>query len=209
LAFRLNGCNWLRRKLEHRCFLTQQQVSQQYLLPVGKFQEIMMNSVVVLIGLPKGGRRVIDHYHVPSEQTARAAPYCGCEGKLRSRKNANRRTGIFRRSKSDRSGVELLGSQFLARLRRTGLNILRHAGALLCSTQRNRPTEELRDKAFGSRLVGLGSLEYYSHAVNAQQYIPALQDSRSAGLRWVASKLSMFLKVLSLKEPVHTTPESH
>jgi hypothetical protein len=73
LAFCLNGGHSLRRKLEHGCFLTHQQVSQQYLLPVGKFQEIMM--MVVLMGLPKGGHRVIDHYHVPSEQTARAAPY--------------------------------------------------------------------------------------------------------------------------------------
>src|SRR6202022_3781390 len=79
LALCLNGCDWLRRKLEHRCFLTHQQVSQQYLLPVGRFQEIMM--MVVLMGLPKGGHRVIDHYHVPSEQTARAAPYRRCEGK--------------------------------------------------------------------------------------------------------------------------------
>jgi hypothetical protein len=99
LAFCLNRGHSLRRKLEHGCFLTHQQVSQQYLLPVGKFQEIMM--MVVLMGLPKGGHRVIDHYHVPSEQTARAAPYRRCEGKLRSRKNANRRSGIFRRSKSD------------------------------------------------------------------------------------------------------------
>jgi hypothetical protein len=125
LAFCLNGGHSLRRKLEHGCFLTHQQVSQQYLLPVGKFQEIMM--MVVLMGLPKGGHRVIDHYHVPSEQTARAAPYRRCEGKLRSRKNANRRSGIFRRSKSDCTGREVLGSQFLARLSKTGLHVIGHA----------------------------------------------------------------------------------
>jgi hypothetical protein len=41
--------------------------------------------------LPKDGRRVIEDHHFPPKQTAWAAP-----GKLCSRKNANRRRGIFR-----------------------------------------------------------------------------------------------------------------
>jgi hypothetical protein len=124
----LNGCNWLRRKLDHSCFLTHQQVIQQYLLLVRKFQEITMNSLVVLIGLPKGGRRVIDHYDPPSKQTAWAAPYRRWESKLRSRKKTNRGTGVFWRSKSDSTGMEVLGSQFLACLSRTGLYVIAHAG---------------------------------------------------------------------------------
>ena len=75
-----------------------------------------MRSRVVLIDLPKGGRRVIDYYHLPSEQTAWAALYRGREGKLCSRRNTNRRVGIFRRSKSDCTGMEVLGSQFLTHL---------------------------------------------------------------------------------------------
>ena len=45
--------NWLRRELEHRCFLALEQVSQQHHSPVRKFQGIMMGSRVVLIDLPK------------------------------------------------------------------------------------------------------------------------------------------------------------
>ena len=42
VGFDLRRCNRLRRKLEHRCFLTFPQISQQHHLPVGKFQRIMM-----------------------------------------------------------------------------------------------------------------------------------------------------------------------
>jgi hypothetical protein len=150
LGFCFSGCNGLRWKLEHCCFLTLQQVSQQHHSSVGKFQRIMMRSRVVLSDLPKGGRRVFDYYHLPSEQTAWAAPYRSRECKLCSRKNTNRRIDIFRRSKPDCTSMEVLGSQFLAHLSRTGLYVIAH-GALLCSSQRN---PKLRDKAFGSRLVG-------------------------------------------------------
>jgi hypothetical protein len=91
--------NRLCRKLEHRCFLTLQQVSQQHHLPVGKFQRIMMRSRVVLVDLPKDGRRVIDDLHLPAKQPEAAAPYRSGEGKLRPRKNANRRIGILQCSK--------------------------------------------------------------------------------------------------------------
>jgi hypothetical protein len=156
LGFFFSGCNGLRWKLEHLCFLTLQQVSQQHHSSVGKFQRIMMRSRVVRSDLPKGGRRVFDYYHPPSEQTAWAAPYRSREGKLCSRKNTNRRIDIFRRSKSDCTSMEVLGSQFLAHLNRTGLYVIAHAGRSSCSSQRNPTNEELLDKAFGSRLVGLG-----------------------------------------------------
>jgi hypothetical protein len=107
LGFDFGRGNWLRRELEHRCFPALEPVSQQHHSPVRKFQGIMMGSRVVLIDLPKDGRRVIEDHHFPPKQTAWAAP-----GKLCSRKNANRRRGIFRRSKSDSAGIEVLRSQF-------------------------------------------------------------------------------------------------
>ena len=87
-----------------------------------------MRSRVVLINLPKGGRLVIEYYHLPSEQTSCAAPYRGREGKLCSRRNTNRHTGIFRRSKSDCAGMEGLGSQLLPHLSRAGLYVIARAG---------------------------------------------------------------------------------
>jgi hypothetical protein len=114
LVFHFGRCNMVCRKLEHRCFLTLPQISQQDHLPIGKFQRIMMRSRVVLVDLPKDGRRVFDHSRLPRKQTASAAPYRSREGKFCSRKNANRRLGIFRRSKPDCAGIEVLGSQFLA-----------------------------------------------------------------------------------------------
>jgi hypothetical protein len=44
LDFCFRGGNRLRRKLEHRCFLTFQDVGQQHHLPIRKFQRIMMRS---------------------------------------------------------------------------------------------------------------------------------------------------------------------
>ena len=64
LGFDFGRGNWLRRELEHRCFLALEQVSQQHHSPVRKFQGIMMGSRVVLIDLPKDGRRVIEDHHI-------------------------------------------------------------------------------------------------------------------------------------------------
>src|SRR3984893_15876657 len=108
----------------------------------------MMHSRVVLIDLPKGGRRVIDYYHLPSEQTAWAAPYRGREGKLCSRKNTKRHNGIFRHSKPDCTRMEVLGSQFLAHLSRTGLYVIAHAGRSSCSSQRNPTNRRIAGQGF-------------------------------------------------------------
>jgi hypothetical protein len=105
LGFYFSRGDGLRWKLEHRCFLTLPQISQQDHLPIGKFQRIMMRSRVVLVDLPKDGRRVFDHSRLPRKQTASAAPYRSREGKFCSRKNANRRLGIFRRSKPDLASI--------------------------------------------------------------------------------------------------------
>src|SRR4029077_9261410 len=75
LGFYFSRGDGLRWKLEHRCFLTHQQVSQQYLLPVGKFQRIMMCSRVLLVDLPKDRGRVIEGTRFPTEQAARPTPY--------------------------------------------------------------------------------------------------------------------------------------
>src|ERR1700730_15424298 len=120
LSFYFSRRNRLRRKLKHRCFLTLPQISQQGHLPIGKFQRIMMRSRVVTVNLPKDGCRVFDHRRPPAEQPAACtAPYRSGEVKLCSRKNANRHIGIFRRSKSDCTGIEVLRSQLFTDLSRT------------------------------------------------------------------------------------------
>jgi hypothetical protein len=87
LGFYFSRGDGLRRKLEYRCFLTFKHVSQQHRLPVWKVQRIVMGSRVVLVDLPKDGRRVLEHLRHPAEQPAAyAAPYRGCKGKLCSRK---------------------------------------------------------------------------------------------------------------------------
>src|ERR1700730_8065364 len=153
LSLRLGRGNWLRRELEHRCFLALEQVSQQHHSPVRKFQGIMMGTRVVLIDLPKDGRPVIEDHHFPPKQTAWAAP-----GKLCSRKNANRRRVIFRRSKSDSAGIEVQRSQFLTDLSRTGLYLLQaivaHAGTFSVVSSAARLTQELCEEPCGSRRIG-------------------------------------------------------
>src|ERR1700730_16408335 len=110
-------------------------------------------SRVVLIDLPKDGRPVIEDHHFPPKQTAWAAP-----GKLCSRKNANRRRVIFRRSKSDSAGIEVLRSQFLTDLSRTGLYLLQaivaHAGTFSVVSSAARLTQELCEEPCGSRRIG-------------------------------------------------------
>jgi hypothetical protein len=120
LGLRLGCGSRLGRKLEHCCFLIFNHVCQEHDLPIWKFQRIMMGSRNVLIDLPKDGRRVIEHVRLPAKQPAwPPAPYRGCKGKLRSRKNANRRVGIFRRSEPASSSIEVVGSQFVANSGRT------------------------------------------------------------------------------------------
>ena len=86
LGLRLGCGSRLRRKLEHCRFLTFEQVSQQYCLPVWKFQRIMMCLRVVLVDLPEDGCRVIDNSYLPGKQPAKVAPYRLGKGKLRSRR---------------------------------------------------------------------------------------------------------------------------
>jgi hypothetical protein len=120
LGLYIRCCDGLRRKLEHLCFLTFQQSSQHYQLPIGKFQGIMMCSRVVLVDLPKDGRRVFDYLPSPIEcATMSVTAYRSGEGEFCPRKNANRRVAILRRSKPSRAGIEVSGSQFLANFGRT------------------------------------------------------------------------------------------
>jgi hypothetical protein len=62
----------LRRKLEHRCYLALQQVSQQHHPAIREFQRIVMRVQVVLIDLSKDGCRVIDATRF-SSRASRAA----------------------------------------------------------------------------------------------------------------------------------------
>ena len=119
LGFYFSRGDGLRWKLEHRCFLTLPQISQQDHLPIGKFQRIMMRSRVVLVDLSKDSRRVSGHSRLPRKQTASAAPYRSREGKFCSRKNANRCIAICRRSKPNCTGIEVPRFQFLADFGRT------------------------------------------------------------------------------------------
>src|ERR1700738_4829380 len=100
-------------KLEHRCFLPFKHVRQEHDLPVWKLQRIMMGSRVVLIDLPEDRRRMGDHIRLPAKQHTWAAHYRLGKGELRSRKNANRRVGIFRRSEPASSSIEVVGSQLV------------------------------------------------------------------------------------------------
>jgi len=79
----------------------------------------MMCLGVVLVDLTKDGRRVLEHLRLPGEQAACPAPYRGGERKLCSRKDANRRIDVFRRSKPARPGIKGMGSEFLANSGRT------------------------------------------------------------------------------------------
>jgi hypothetical protein len=109
----------LRRKLEHRCFLSFKQVGQQHHLALGKFQRIVMRSRDVLVDLPKDGRRVIEGTRFPTEQAVRPTTYGFGKRKLCSRENANRCIAIFRRSKPNCTGIEVPRFQFLANFGRT------------------------------------------------------------------------------------------
>jgi hypothetical protein len=119
LGFYLSRRARLRRKLKHRRPLTFKQVIQQHHLPVRKFQRVMMRMWVVLVHLPKDGRRVIDHFRLPRKEHARSAPYDVCEGKFCSPKDTNCRLDIFRRSEPYRTSIEVMRGQFVANLGRT------------------------------------------------------------------------------------------
>src|ERR1700719_2020825 len=108
-----SGLCW---KREHRCFLIFKHVRQEHNLPIWKLQRIVMGSRVVLIDLPEDRRRMGDHIRLPAKQHTWAAHYRLGKGELRSRKNANRRVGIFRRSEPASSSIEVVGSQLVANL---------------------------------------------------------------------------------------------
>jgi hypothetical protein len=118
LCLRLGCGSGLCRKLEHCCFLTFKQVSEEHDLPVWKFQRIMMGSRVVSVDLPEDGSRVIDCIRFPAKQPALPTPHLLGKGKLRSRENTDCCADIFRRSKPSSAGIEVVGGQFVADLSR-------------------------------------------------------------------------------------------
>jgi hypothetical protein len=153
LSLRLDCSRGVRRKLEHCRFLILKHLGEEQGLPVRKFERIMMYVRVVLVHLPEDGRRMSNDTILPIKEPAWAEHYHPLEGKLRSRQNANRRVGIFRRSESASTGIEIAGGEFIANLGRTRLYVVQaviaHAEDLLCCLQpqptkfRNRPRELL------------------------------------------------------------------
>ena len=119
LGFYFSRGDGLRWKLEHRCLLPFKHVRQEHDLPIWKLQRIMMGSRVVLIDLPEDRRRMGDHIRLPAKHHTWAAHYRLGKGELRSRKNANRRADIFRRSEPASSSIEVVGSQLVANFGRT------------------------------------------------------------------------------------------
>jgi hypothetical protein len=116
LGLRLGGGSGLCRKLEHRCFLTFEHVSEEHHLPVWKFQRIMMCSRVVFVDLPEDGSRVIDYIRFPAKQPALPTPHLLGKGELRSGKNTNCCPDIFRRGESSSASIEVVGGQFVPNL---------------------------------------------------------------------------------------------
>ena len=68
---------------------------------------------------PEDGRRMSSGTRLPAKEPAWAVHYHLLEGEFRSRKNANRHVGIFRRRESASAGIEIAGSEFVANLGRT------------------------------------------------------------------------------------------
>jgi hypothetical protein len=118
LGFYFNHDNGLRRKLEHRCFLTFPQISQQHHLPIGKLQRIMMSVWIFLVDLPEDGCRVIDYVRFP-EQAAWPTTYRSGKCKFRSWLNTDCRVRVFRRGKTACASKEIASSEFLANFGRT------------------------------------------------------------------------------------------
>ena len=86
----------------------------------------MMGSRVILVDLPKNGRRVRERFRFPSQPAEPVTPYRSREGKFCPRKKANCRVAILRRSKRSRAGIEVSGPRFLANFGRTSDNLMRH-----------------------------------------------------------------------------------
>ena len=86
----------LRRELEHGCFLTFKQVGQHHDLPVGKFERVVMGSRLFLVDLSEDGRCVIELGCLPAKQPAGYTLYLAGKGELRSGKNTNCGTDVFR-----------------------------------------------------------------------------------------------------------------
>jgi hypothetical protein len=105
----LGWCFWLCRKLEHRCLLALAQVRQENTGAIRKFECVVMHSRHVFVDLPKERRSEVYRFRPPRGEAK------GCRGtlhflgksKLCSRKNAHRRCGILRRSKSSSTSVEV------------------------------------------------------------------------------------------------------
>src|SRR6266436_3850845 len=109
LRYLLGWRFWLCRKLKHRCLLTLEHVRQENRGAVRKFEGVMMHPRLVLVDLPKDCRPVVYRFRPPRGEAkgGGVAFHLLGKSKLCSRKNADRRCGILRRSKPSGTRVEV------------------------------------------------------------------------------------------------------
>src|SRR5262249_60012013 len=93
LGWRFRLC----RKLKHRSLLTLMQVRQENKHAIRKFECVVMHLWYVLIDLSKDRRS--GAYCSPAKETGRSTYHLRGKGELRSRKNADRRSGTLRPAK--------------------------------------------------------------------------------------------------------------
>src|SRR5713101_6518068 len=117
------GCG-LRGKLEHGYLLTLEKFRQEGDLPVRKFECVMMHPRLVLVDLPKDRRPVVDPSRPEPEESGCRTRDLPRERKLRSRKDADRRRGIFGRGESTCAEAEIAGRQLVVNLGSTRLHIV-------------------------------------------------------------------------------------
>jgi hypothetical protein len=76
----------LSRKLEHCCFLTFEQASQEHNLTIWKLQRVMMCTRLIFVDLPEDGGGIINGARVDDREPRRLASYFRSKGKLCSGK---------------------------------------------------------------------------------------------------------------------------
>jgi hypothetical protein len=79
LCLSLRCGSWVSRKLEHCCFLTRNQVSQQHNLTVRKFERVMMCVPDIVLDLPEDRCGVVDGLTFPAEEPGSLTDYSGCK----------------------------------------------------------------------------------------------------------------------------------
>src|SRR5215470_296710 len=124
LSLRLGCGRRLRGKLQHGCLLTLDEFGQQDGLPIRKFERIMVHPRLVLVDLPKDRRLVGHPARTQAEESGRGACNFAGKRKLRARKHAHCRGGIFLGGKSARTGTKVARRELVADSGSTRLHIV-------------------------------------------------------------------------------------